>query len=53
MAYLGNLRELLENLLEVIREINKLTRWKKMQKKSIFFCYLGVSIEGKECIHNR
>ena len=52
MAYIGNLRELLENLLEVIREINKLTRWKKMQKKSTIFLLFG-NFNGRKSVHSQ
>lgn len=52
MAYPGSIRKPGENLLKVVREINKLSRWKKDAKYSQFFCYSGISIEGKKSIHN-
>lgn len=53
LAYPGSIRKLAENRLKAVREIKKLSRLKKKNaKKSQFFCYLGISIEGKEPIHN-
>ena len=39
--------ELLESLLEAIREISTLSRWRKMEKGR-FICYVVILIEGKK-----